>query len=268
MLSVRFPEPSYVEFSPPFVSMSPLPEATYAIGTSFFMPPLHSTPPPAQFLAENIKPPSTDFYHHEDSTNDMDDSLNHSAYMDMYSTPGPGYRTVPPVYFDSPTEDPSDSDPLEPAYELDSLDFRWEPFIQKDPEKDPTLAPQTPPSALNPAVVSNSDDYYYEIQVEPEGEDDTDGQLYASINMGPKFAERSPSPGPFSFAPPADDLPTTHELDQSTPATPEAPFFAPVPGIFISPLRGNEALNTPPKGGESTQVSYFPFHRLQRPDSL
>jgi hypothetical protein len=50
-----------------------------------------------------------------------------------FSIPGPRFH-VPlsrPIYFDSPTEDPSDSNPLE-GYELDELDFRWEPFMRND----------------------------------------------------------------------------------------------------------------------------------------
>jgi len=288
-----FPEPPYVECVPPFVPMPQitLREPTYANCTSSsFMPPLHSTPPaklsaekikaplesfnypdlpvipplhsdsPAKFSVETIMAPSTHFYpnHEEHAIIHADDpSSDHSAFIDLFSTPGPGYRTVPPVYFDSPTEDPSDSDPLEPAYELDSLDFRWEPFIQKgDNQKDVTSAPQSPPAAAAPAVICNSgDDYYYETRVEPEGEDDEDGQLYASINMGGTSAERCPSPSQsrFSFAPPTDDLPTTHseshQQNQNAPATPQRsgpPFFAPVPGIFISPLRGDDPPNTPP----------------------
>ncbi|KAJ7188276.1 hypothetical protein C8R46DRAFT_1242543 [Mycena filopes] len=182
-----------------------------------------------------------------------DPSTNNSAYMDIYSTPGPGYRTVPPVYFDSPTEDPSASDPMEPVYEVDSLDFRWEPFIHKAGSG--KVHVPAPLVGRDSAIVS---DYYYETRVEPDGEDDKAGQLYASINMGPT-AERDASPGPFSFAPPADDLPPTpnehrENSEDGTAATPERPqFFAPVPGIFISPLRGDEMPKTPLKKSEAAQ---------------
>ncbi|KAJ7045506.1 hypothetical protein C8F04DRAFT_1388134 [Mycena alexandri] len=214
------------------------PEPTYANYAPSFMHPLNSTP---KYSAEKARSPE-DFSPDHQFPRVDDISPNHSAYMDLYSTPGPGYRTVPPVYFDSPTEDPSDSDPMEPVYEVDSLDFRWEPFIQK-------TAPLVAPTIVT--------DCYYEIRAEPDGEDDINGQLYASVNMGPTSAERDPSPGPFSFAPPADDLPTTtlpdtREKNQDVPATPERPpFFAPVPGIFISPLLGDAAPKTPPK--QSTQ---------------
>ncbi|KAF8210262.1 hypothetical protein K438DRAFT_146658 [Mycena galopus ATCC 62051] len=158
--------------------------------TSSFASLLHSPSP--EFSAAQ----STDFYPHHGNHATSPAKSDHSAYIDLYSTPGPGYRTVPPVYFDSPTEDPSDSDPMmEPAYELDSLDFRWAPFIQKgdngnqNRDGDVAPAPQTPPPRATVTVNNGGDDYYYETRVEPEGEDDVDGQLYASINLG---NERSP----------------------------------------------------------------------------
>jgi hypothetical protein len=154
------------------------------------------------------------------------------------------------VYFDSPAEDPSDSDPLQSAYELDydSLDFQWAPFIQKC--KVDTLA-------LKPFVVSQSadDDYYYEVRVDPEVEDDEEGPLYASVNLDSAQHERALSPNPFSFSVPFDDVPTatpleTDESKAKTPTTPERPtpqFFAPAPGIFLSPLRDNEQSQSPEK---------------------
>ncbi|KAG2362254.1 hypothetical protein BDR07DRAFT_1055640 [Suillus spraguei] len=64
--------------------------------------------------------------------------------MNIFSTPGPAFTVSRPVYFDSPTEDPSLSDPLEPeSYELDldALDFRWQPFLRKN-LFDPSFANQ------------------------------------------------------------------------------------------------------------------------------
>ncbi|KAJ7680310.1 hypothetical protein DFH06DRAFT_411860 [Mycena polygramma] len=246
MPPVSFPEPTYCVFPSLSKPQIHCPEPTYPSYTPSFMQPLL----PAGFSTENIKPPPADYEEYADLP-------THLASIDVFSTPGPGYRTVPPVYFDSPTEDPSDSDPLEPGYEIGALDFRWEPFIQN--EKDRTPASKSPP-AVPDAAVSNEDDYYYEIQVEPDGEDDKDGQLYASINMGPT---RYMSPGPFSFAPPADDFvpPTDTESPRqtqnatTTPDPPASPFFAPVPGIFISPLRGEQAPHTPPKVVEPAEGS-------------
>ncbi|KAJ7703212.1 hypothetical protein B0H17DRAFT_1194421 [Mycena rosella] len=218
---------------------------------SFTSPP-HSTPIANHltYPAENTDP----FYHNEHNHNGSS-SPTHSAYNDIYATPAPR-----PVYFNSPTEDPSDSDPLEPSYELDSLDFRWEPFIQKAGNEQA----HTPARRLAPVI----DDYYYEIQMEPEGEDDEDGQLCASINLEPMSMERCVSPGPFSFAPPRD-FSVAAESSQQTPTTPDrsvAQFFAPAPGIFISPLRNTEAPTSPrvvqsaqavddPKGSQTSNDS-------------
>ncbi|KAJ7262186.1 hypothetical protein B0H12DRAFT_319257 [Mycena haematopus] len=240
---LRFLESVHVEYAPMLQT-----ETTYARSTaSFFAPQLHSTPP--KFPATN----SADFYPDHKQLTISPPKSNHSAYIDLFSTPGPGYCTVPPVYFDSPAEDPSDSDPLEqPAYELNSLDFRWEPFIQNGSNQhDVVPAPQTPPA---PAV-SGGDDYYYETRVEPDGEDDDeDGQLYASINLEATSDERIPSPSQsrFSFVAPAGDLRATpaepREQSQNIPGTPQdpdPPFFAPAGNIFISPLRGDQAPKTP-----------------------
>ncbi|KAG1766941.1 hypothetical protein EDD22DRAFT_331861 [Suillus occidentalis] len=62
-------------------------------------------------------------------TPDFEDKM-----MNIFSTPGPAFTVSRPVYFDSPAEDPSLSDLLEPeSYELDldALDFRWQPFLRK-----------------------------------------------------------------------------------------------------------------------------------------
>ncbi|KAK7057201.1 hypothetical protein R3P38DRAFT_1165764 [Favolaschia claudopus] len=214
---------------------------------------------PSRLSAEDIAIFNAPLYpiSEESTTRLMDNaSYIHNAHTELFSTPGPGYHTGPPVYFDSPTEDPSDSDPLEPSYELDSLDFRWEPFIQS--------AENAIPATETPAVVRDSgDDYYYEVRVDPEGEDDADGPLYASINMGTTSVDQCPSPSQsrFSFAPPADELPSpvleTRESHQPARQTPDPPFFAPGGGIYISPLRGGDpptqTVNAPPMDPSSSQ---------------
>jgi hypothetical protein len=71
-----------------------------------------------------------------------------------------------PIYFDSPTEDPIDSDPLRPGFEIDYgvLDFQWHPYFRtEDPE------------------------------TEKHGHSDPHRSNAAITN------ERSPSPSPFRF---------------------------------------------------------------------
>ncbi|KAJ7497285.1 hypothetical protein FB451DRAFT_1386569 [Mycena latifolia] len=257
--SVHFPQPHHVEYAPAFGYMPAVhPQESVNVSPTF-VPPLHSTP-----IAKCLTRPSDstnialfphDHNEHDGST--YHPSPNHSPYENIFTTP-----VRRPVYFDSPTEDPSDSDPLEPGYELESLDFKWEPFIQK-PANEEDLTPAPKPSQDAP-VISNSDDYYYEIKVDPEGEDDKDGQLYASINMEPVSVERFMSPGPFSFAPPRDLSPTAglyqHQQIQKTTTTTEHPvpqFFAPAPGIFVSPLRNKEP-PTSPRAVPSAQVGDDP----------
>ncbi|KAJ7725833.1 hypothetical protein DFH07DRAFT_1002111 [Mycena maculata] len=295
--SIHLPEPSPVQFSPPFAplpqvhppvpspvqlipSFTPLPQVHHpghpypnAHSAPSFVPQWHSTPAATKYTPKTAEEPPLLQENYTDHRPASDPPPIPNAYLDVFSTPGPGYQ---PVYFDSPTEDPSDSDPqsdpLQRGYELDSLDFKWKPFFQNaaidghvvctppnppaavsnsddyDCGVQPSLqnAVCTPPNppvvAPHPAMDSNSDDYYYETRVDPEGEDDRDGQLYASINMEPASKDRSPSPGRFSFAPP-DVMSTTrraHSEAQVTPERPAAPFFAPAPGIYISPLRDDE----------------------------
>jgi len=83
--------------------------------------------------------------------------------MNIFSTPGPAFTVSRPVYFESPTEDPSLSDPLEPeSYELDlnALDFRWRPFLRKTLPDSSLVNKQTydmhAPATI-PPVFENSD---------------------------------------------------------------------------------------------------------------
>ncbi|KII92380.1 hypothetical protein PLICRDRAFT_172479 [Plicaturopsis crispa FD-325 SS-3] len=174
-------------------------------------------------------------------------------FLDVFSTPGPGHATT--VYFDSPAEDPSDSDPLEPdAYELDldynTLDFRWEPFDRKDvhavdhavsnttvfdTQRQAALyTPDRKRSLPNAATTilhydcaaqvdtteqhqhfESSDDYY----MEPSGSS-------PSIPVLETAVPPSPEPEHIACAP---------ALPEPSPPSPKV--FAPAPGIYVSPLR-------------------------------
>lgn len=107
-------------------------------------------------LVQHNDPPS-DFQQH-DAYNDHisqvigggDDRPN------VYATPGPTFACSRPVYFDSPTEDPSLSDPLHPeSYEVDlnTIDFRWRPFLRSNlQEKETNNRSATSSSPLGYAV--------------------------------------------------------------------------------------------------------------------
>ena len=82
----------------------------------------------------------------------------------VYVTPGPTIACSRPVYFDSPTEDPSLSDPLQPEsheLNLEAIDFRWRPFLRSNaPESNMnrhTVSPSSPPGHAVPNPVMLGD---------------------------------------------------------------------------------------------------------------
>ncbi|KAF8070172.1 hypothetical protein FPV67DRAFT_1668051 [Lyophyllum atratum] len=177
---------------------------------------------------------------------------------------GSEYRTDGPIYFDSPTEDPSDSDPLEPGYDIDygAIDFKWEPFNRKgisESQRTPSIKPHHDPYSI------------YQGSQDP-------GLDYADItqhrgcsNVASLTPERVPSPSPFRFspnqfmsrgivAPPPAHEPSP-QVDPSDTPEPQllAPAFAPAPGIFISPLRGEPAASLSPL--PVCLIALEPYHR-------
>ncbi|KAG6845391.1 hypothetical protein H0H87_009738 [Tephrocybe sp. NHM501043] len=152
--------------------------------------------------------------------------------MDIFATPGPGFCAPRPIYFKSPTEDPSESDPVESGYEIDvdAIDFKWMPFTGKSTRVDNahTSKPSFPAHhdvlGLEPP---NADVPLFEPPLTPNG---------------------IPSPNPFRFAPltepiasASDETPPQEIRDDvhniTSRGAPQA--FAPAPGIYISPLRGD-----------------------------
>lgn len=149
-----------------------------------------------------------------------------SRIKNPFSTPGPRFYAAvrPGIYFDSPTEDPSDSDPLElpQGFQVDELDFRWEPFMRHERRK-------------------------RDEDVQIRGEDDSmDSSI--SNEMGFEVHKDSPELQSCDIPTPSVELAenalspiSNQRVEQMRSATPEPkaqPVFAPAPGIFISPLRG------------------------------
>ncbi|KAG6810979.1 hypothetical protein H0H92_009562 [Tricholoma furcatifolium] len=143
----------------------------------------------------------------------------------LFATPGPGYQ---PVYFDSPTEDPSDYDPLEPSpgfdIALNNIDFKWTPFDRKAIGEECNIAP------------GYIDTFHSGLW------DDLSGPRPGAFKSTPSnFSETSltsdcmPSPSPFRFSPPAALNYTIQDTEESIPV---GLPFTPAPGIFVSPLRG------------------------------
>lgn len=82
-------------------------------------------------MEENTYVDGMDSIPSSDTPGPSSDTLT-NLQSSLFATPGPGYRTDP-VYFDSPAEDPSNSDPLdESEYRLDWCDisFHWKPFLR------------------------------------------------------------------------------------------------------------------------------------------
>ncbi|KAJ4483463.1 hypothetical protein J3R30DRAFT_1785617 [Lentinula aciculospora] len=89
-------------------------------------PPTFSLPPCSQ----------NDYSNYDDDNPDgvLGDDIDHrSDLSNAFATPGPTYISSRPVYFDTPTDDPS-SDPPDLEYEIDyaTLNFQWTPFDRKD----------------------------------------------------------------------------------------------------------------------------------------
>jgi len=191
------------------------------------------------FPSPAVSPSSVPFqdacYHDLHTTNNFisDSMIEGVAYMEhapaIYSTPGPGY-VAHHLHFDSPIEDPTDPDALQPHYDIDydSLDFRWKPFNRKGQE---------------PRPVQSADTYLW-AESHDQALDQNDSQ--------PPSKEEG-SPGPFRFLPPMEKKENTPppvliqpSLSGSTGADSYiGPAFAPAKGVFISPLRSQPTPSSP-----------------------
>lgn len=166
-----------------------------------------------------------------------DPSFDQSAYTKplskFFATPGPGYQPQQ-IYFDSPTEDLSDSDSLQPGYRIDyeTLDFHWKPFHRKD-----TNIVETKKTL--PSMSLQRAGYQAHIDIEQNIVQATE------LQDQPHARGRVLSPSPFAFfADPHDEANTNissqefpAQAREVTPGSPGPPPFAPAPGIFLSPLR-------------------------------
>nr|GAT56391.1 predicted protein [Mycena chlorophos] len=126
-----------------------------------------------------------------------------------------GYMAHKNVYFDSPADDPVASDPLDIGYQVEELDFHWKPFIQKESQ---------PPPALETPIVA-------------EGVRNRIDEVEEKEFVSPRFA----------FLPVVEASAPTPCTPVHAPAPVQRPkfkFFAPAPGIFISPLRDDVASQT------------------------
>ncbi|KAF8893371.1 hypothetical protein BD779DRAFT_1669680 [Infundibulicybe gibba] len=188
------------------------------------------------------------------------DPISESSYVgrslpDFFSTPGPGYRVSQPIYFNSPAEDPSSSDPPEFGCKIDydQLGFSWKPFHRKgngEAKLSPEIAaPHKICSSLDLAIAeppslltADCRDYFDEgIEIDPE---------LLPGNADPGTAHRlsgtPESPNPFRFAPPPDEQSANNAEPGSTPPQINTLIFAPTSGILISPLKNPPSPEKPP----------------------
>ncbi|KAG5638641.1 hypothetical protein H0H81_011360 [Sphagnurus paluster] len=218
------------------------------------LPPYHAAPsdPAPAYFSDDIP----EYSYYEDSLTYSSSSgppqetfVDSSILPKIFATPGPGYCAPRPIYFDSPTEDPSDSDPLQPGYEIDvsELDFRWEPFIRKGPteELEDRRVDAEPPHEIRNIWTQEHDAKHEYTDTTPHPE-----HLWSVVTP----ERREPSPNPFRFSLDVGALndtpprtPTRECAPQELePQQPPAPAFAPAPGIYISPLRGESGVSLSP----------------------
>ncbi|KAH7888833.1 hypothetical protein F5I97DRAFT_2005311 [Phlebopus sp. FC_14] len=172
--------------------------------------------------------------------------------VNVYTTPGPNFAHSRPVYFDSPTENPSFSNPIQPdAYELDlqGIDFRWQPFLRsnkgegnarKCSDSDSEVQFFAPVAARAPSVGAGNNML---ITAGFRGTSTT----VEDQEITPTFPTKDPDESYLGFSPEATQennlapdigatIPGMHPPPVSSEARKTEVAFAPAPGIFVSPL--------------------------------
>jgi hypothetical protein len=226
--------------------------------------------------------PTADFYSdtdnfiefqecHTDNTEDSDNSIPLSPHLEcnplfsnIFATPGPGYCPPLALHFDFPTEDPLSSGPSSsPGYQIsyDDIDFQWRAF-----DRGKLTVPSMPNHAAfafgasNRQAVITTDDQMDTDNVRTEKFEMQRLQSPVFKNLPPSSPVPPATPCPFRFVAPlgtGTDLqpqkfsivPGIQEQEQH-PATPIKPAFAPMPGIYISPLHPSPEQRLSPKSKE------------------
>ncbi|KAF4620547.1 hypothetical protein D9613_000664 [Agrocybe pediades] len=167
----------------------------------------------------------------------------------VYNTPGPIFRDSHFELFDSPAEDPFESDH---PYELlsnqsscSNIDFQWLPFDRK------TLGIPNPPKRVAFACDKDIviDDAWSPCTAAKPEEIDVQNGYAPPV-----------SPCPFRFLPPKTPplsevpVPEAYHPQAATVITPPKQPFAPVPGVYISPLQTNTPSPVPNVAGRETDT--------------
>jgi hypothetical protein len=181
--------------------------------------------------------------------------LTHSNVISkptQFSTPGPSYR---PIYFSSPTSDPSsDAVELDPGYKMDldyeTLDFKFKPFIRTGVDSGPgSWMRQTHAQAEidygwndeeneNVEYDEEASQFYEEEILEDENQDKPLTSPLTNHNTANSYSYNDE---PF-FTP---SEPVQKQVAALSPKLNVGPVFAPAPGIFISPLRNGHGPLSP-----------------------
>lgn len=222
--------------------------------------------------------------------------MRHNPQMQTLSTPA--YHIPRPIYFDSPTEDPSDSDPLQPendsGYKLDTdaLDFQWKPFIRNGSidhgsPKHHSEKPLHLPQSQSPSQYPNQAMDVIESPTSSESEARNYHAFYPSVHgtqtrTSTQTIMLSPPKSLPPSSPPTNDIennsqhhtsnslsPETADRSESYPRTPERtapvppPIFAPAPGIFISPLAGEKSSSELELEEADEEMDEYPGHPVR-----
>lgn len=190
--------------------------------------------------------------------------------LNVYATPGPTFPCSLPVYFDSPTEDPSLSDPLKPesyGLDLNAIDFRWRPFLRSNTQESDmnrtSVSPSSPLGYAVPNPVGDQNGWGARFTVDQ-------GEYGASNKEPPSLAEDVEIAylnDIGAILPSNMKTSTINSLIRPWPSPINdvqqvRPAFANAPGIFLSPLRDQPesallaAAYVPPRGdGENIYTS-------------
>ena len=234
-------------------SSSPTLYATdyYAQETARFEP--HT---PIFYTNETYKP--TDFEPYAEYTDNFDDSdtlltdiVDNPLFMDIFANPGPVYSfcAPTPLHFDNPTEDPLTSSPSSTGHDISQaeIDFQWQPFdLCKVPVPEmPKRAAFAYGSSEKEALGATGNvDLLNAIRICGHSNSYREA---SPLTLVPSASPVAPiSPSPFRFAPPLEESDahrpqhasvfSGHQEQHEEAITPPILAFAPVPGIFISPL--------------------------------
>ncbi|KAG5715946.1 hypothetical protein E4T56_gene20103 [Termitomyces sp. T112] len=244
--SARSPSPCHVtSFMLPTSPSYPISESRQTSDDSsaidYRLPPYHAAPsdPAPAYSSDDIYDAAYCTDPLKDEFGPESPGILNDKLTSVFATPGPRH-CVPrlrPIYFDSPTEEPSDPDYSKPGYEIDfdTIDFTWTPFNRKSTEEMKLV----PGYEHRPEPCRSS--------ISQCGDRSESGVNCAAISTKPSksgLPDSLPSPSPFRFTAHQLTTNTTLERETSSQAEPVAlhPIklahpFAPAPGIFVSPLR-------------------------------